>query len=65
MTYTVPVKLAGDYTYGSKSLNVPSGCIALDWPCGGVKGNSAYYWTDFDRLAQCPINYVMIIEKQL
>lgn len=64
VTYTVPVKLAGDYTYGSKSLNVPSGCIALDWPCGGVKGKSDYYWTDFDRLAQCPINYVMIFEKQ-
>ena len=64
VTYTVPVLLSGDYTYGSKTLNVPSGCIGLDWPCGGTIGNSAYFWTDFDRFAQCPINYVMIFEKQ-
>ncbi len=65
ITYTVPVLVAGNYTYGSKTLSVPAGCIGLDWPCGGVKGgNSDYWYTDFDRFAQCPINYVMIFEKQ-
>ena len=64
VTYTVPVLLSGDHKYGEKNLNVPSGCIGLDYPCGGVKGNSAYFWTDYDRLAVCPINYVMVFEKQ-
>lgn len=64
VTYTVPVILAGDHKYGEKSLNVPSGCIGLDYPCGGVKGNSSYYYTDYDRFAVCPINYVMVFEKQ-
>ena len=64
VTYTVPVLLSGDHKYWEKNLNVPSGCIGLDYPCGGVKGNSAYFWTDYDRLAVCPINYVMVFEKQ-
>ncbi len=64
VTYTVPVLIQGDYKYGEKTLSVPAGCIGLDWPCNGTKGSSSWWYTDFDRFAQCPLNYVMIFEKQ-
>ena len=55
----------GDYTYGSSSLTIPAGSIGIDFPCNGVPGSSEYYWTDYDRFAVCPINYVMIFSKNV
>ena len=62
---TVEMKLLqpGDYTYGSSTLTVPAGCIGLDFTCGGEKGSSDHFWTDYDRFAVCPVNYVMIFKK--
>lgn len=54
----------GDYTYGSKTLTVPAGTIALDFSLPGETSKGKYPWTDYDRFVIGPYNYVMIFEKQ-
>ena len=65
ITVTMTLLQPGDYTYGSASLTIPAGSIGIDFPCGGQPGSSDYYWTDYDRFAVCPINYVMIFSKNV
>lgn len=52
----------GDYTYGSSTLSVPG--IAFDFVLPGQTTQGDYPWTDFDRFAVGPRNYVMLFNKQ-
>lgn len=52
----------GDYSYGSSTLSVPG--IAFDFALPGQTTQGAYPWTDYDRFAVGPRNYVMLFNKQ-
>ena len=48
--------------HGSSTLSVPG--IAFDFALPGQTTQGAYPWTDYDRFAVGPRNYVMLFNKQ-
>lgn len=54
--------LAGDHAYDSKTLTVAG--IAFDFALPGQTTQGDHPWTDYDRFAVGPRNYVMLFNKQ-
>lgn len=62
VSITAKLLREGDYSYGSSTLSVPG--IAFDFALPGQTTQGAYPWTDYDRFAVGPRNYVMLFNKQ-
>ena len=62
ISVTAKLLREGEYAYGSSTLSV--GGIAFDFALPGQTTQGAYPWTDFDRFAVGPRNYVMLFSKQ-
>ena len=62
VSITAKLLREGDYSYGSSTLSVPG--IAFDFALPGQTTQGAYPWTDYDRFAVGPRNYVMLFNTQ-
>ncbi|MEG2061337.1 MAG: hypothetical protein RRY33_05715 [Alistipes sp.] len=63
VSVTAKVLFEGTYTYGSQTTFVSD--MALDFTTPGEEvWNQDHLWTDYDRFAVCPRNYLMFFVKQ-
>ena len=67
LSYNVPLLLPGTYSFlGKSALVVPDGCMALALPLAYAPStDTSYEWTDYDRVINSPLLYVMIFQKQV
>lgn len=52
------------FAEGNRDLEIPEGCIGLDFKIMDMIPATSQRWTDIDRFVNAPIRYIMIFKKQ-